>query len=487
MKSKIKFSYLHLYSFVNRKLLSISRPVRLVLVLIFIAAILRLILLPVATYGQVGELYRDLQIIWDLNNNHIYPLLGPSSALGGFYFGAVYYYIEAVFVALFNFRPYGATFSSAFFSVLSLPVLYLLCKRWFKNPHVAILAVGLLTLSLFDIQNAYYVSNPNYLPFFMLVFAYLLTKFKESNSVINYLALGLTLGIATQLHTTALVIMSIMLLAFLIKYKIKPKVLNVILALLVFCVCYLPFIIYEFQNNFALSRALFAIGGEQTAGGSRLGIIGGLFNFFGSILIFKDGSFSFYPTYAPWFFTAIGLAGLIILAMVWLILRKGFRPPQAEILLPGKFILLSWLFSGLAMYLIFPVQPIYYYFLVMWPLPIIVFAWWLNSLYEFSKNYFWFILVCYILLQGVSVGVFYNFIYRPELSDQNIQKIFSEIKLSRQNEYLIINKALDINQFHYYLKTNGLEVSSRPSRGAYTIFEISQCEERNLCLKVEQK
>src|SRR3989344_800487 len=99
-----------------------------------------------------------------------WPLLGPRASFGGFNFGAIYYYLIAPFVWLFNFNPIGAVAASVFFSILSILMLYRLVRLWFNDRNLALLAAGLQALSLFDVQNAYYISNPNLLPFFLLWF-----------------------------------------------------------------------------------------------------------------------------------------------------------------------------------------------------------------------------------------------------------------------------------------------------------------------------
>jgi hypothetical protein len=124
-----------------------------------------------SSYGVPGELYRDLSVVYNFLHFGHWPLLGPSSSLGGFYFGAIYYYIITPFMWLFNFAPYGATIVSLLSSVLTVGMLYKLLRLWFPGEQ-AIARVGafLLAISAFDIQYSYYVSNPNLMPFFLLWF-----------------------------------------------------------------------------------------------------------------------------------------------------------------------------------------------------------------------------------------------------------------------------------------------------------------------------
>ena len=153
------------------------------------------------------------------------------------------------------------------------------------------------------------------------------------------------------------------------------------------------------------------------------------------------------------------------------------------------------------MYLVFSPLPAYYYFLIMWPLPVIIFSWYLSALYTERKKYFLAILGVYLVLQILSLSVFSQSIYEPTLAYNNLQNIFKKIKASSQgNDYTIINREIDINQFHYYLILNGLKSINRPSRKGYVLFELVNCANtenknlkeqtfyfKNLCLKMGEK
>jgi len=466
------------FGFAKRKLVT---PAGVAVIFFCLAAVLRLSLATTAYYGSVGELYRDLEVIWQLWHFHDFPLLGPSSALGGFYFGALYYYTEAVFVRAANFAPYGATLASSFFSLLSLPTLYALCKRWFSDPWVATVAVAIQSIALFDIQNAYYISNPNLLPFFVLAFFYLLTLIVEGKKSLSvYVLLGLTAGIAAQLHATALVLLPVILVWIFYHYRIKLSFVRVVVFCLFFLLPCVPYIIYVFQHGPAVFLALFNIGQHQAAFGSRWLIIAGIFNFFGSFFIFKDGFFNFYPGYAPWFALAAVLAVLVAALAIWAWYKTGFGFSRTGISDIGHSLLTAWLGFGLLMYLIFAVPPAYYYFIIMWPLPAIAAAWWLCALWHTSKKYFWMIAVGYAVLQLLCVGIFFFAIYQPQYSYGNLQQLFGNLKqASAGQNYVVVNESLDLNQFYYYLRLNGIpqrrQNSPVPNGAGYTMYDIVDC------------
>jgi 4-amino-4-deoxy-L-arabinose transferase-like glycosyltransferase len=455
---------------------SLTTPSGVAVLFFFLAAILRLCLVTTAYYGAVGELYRDLEVIWRLYHFNNWPLLGPSSALGGFYFGALYYYLEAIFVRAENYAPFGADLLSIFFSLLSLPMLYKVCRRWFANPWVATLAVAIQSVVLFDIQNAYYISNPNLLSFFVLAFFYVLTLIIEGEeTLLNYSLLGLTAGIAAQFHATALVLLPVILVWILWRFRVKLNIGRSISFMLFYILLYVPYLIYNVQHNFAIFRALFTIGQHQAVAGNRPGIILGLFNFFGSFFIFKDGFFNFYPGYKTWFFFAVALAAILIFLILMAWYRAGFLFSRAGISKAGFSILTAWLGFGTAMYIIFAVPPAYYYFIIMWPLPVIAAAWWLSSLWGRSKKYFWAISGSYLVLQILCVSVFLIAIYKPQNSFGNLELLFGDLKSITANQnYVVVNVALDLNQFYYYLRLSNIP-QMRNEGGKLTVYEIMNC------------
>src|SRR5215813_10054842 len=120
---------LHVYSSGLRSIeqpRQFTRPVYVIGAIFIVAAGLRLRFVTTAAYGPKDEIDRDFDVVWRIWHCHDFPLLGPPSILGGFSFGAAYYYIEAFFVRLTNFERWGAVLAPAFFSLLSFWALYFL-------------------------------------------------------------------------------------------------------------------------------------------------------------------------------------------------------------------------------------------------------------------------------------------------------------------------------------------------------------------------
>jgi 4-amino-4-deoxy-L-arabinose transferase-like glycosyltransferase len=267
-----------------------------------VAAGLRLGFVTTAAYGPKDEIDRDLDVVWRLWHCHDFPLLGPPSILGGFSFGPAYYYIEALFVRLTNFERWGAVLAIAFFSLLSFWALYFLCRVWFRDPLVAMIAAGLQAIALFDIQNSYSPSNVSLLPFFVVSWFWLLTLICDGKpSAAKWLGLGILSGMAVQLHATALVLLPIIFLSVLLRFRIVPAASHAFAFLIALVAANASYLVDFYLHGMHTVEALFGIGRHHLSHGSRGEILFGFANFFGSFLVFKDGSY---------FNSFSGLAGL---------------------------------------------------------------------------------------------------------------------------------------------------------------------------------
>ncbi|MBX4191546.1 MAG: glycosyltransferase family 39 protein, partial [Candidatus Doudnabacteria bacterium] len=195
--------------------------------------VLRIAKLRYSYFGPINELARDLIVNYNFVFEKQIPLLGPSASLGGFNFGAFYYYLMAPFLWLSNYYAWGAVALSTFFSILQILLIYLLVKLWFENKKVALVSAFISAICMVDIQNAYYVSNPNPMPFFLLLFFYSLTLIIQGRYLLlNSIIAGLSLGLVTQLHGTALLIIPLCYLVVLFIYRRRIRVKFIILTIL---------------------------------------------------------------------------------------------------------------------------------------------------------------------------------------------------------------------------------------------------------------
>ena len=62
----------------------------------------------------LGDEGRDVLVVYNILHGHL-TLLGPTSSVGGFFLGPIYYYFMAPFLWLFNYNPVGPAVMVAFF------------------------------------------------------------------------------------------------------------------------------------------------------------------------------------------------------------------------------------------------------------------------------------------------------------------------------------------------------------------------------------
>jgi 4-amino-4-deoxy-L-arabinose transferase-like glycosyltransferase len=431
--------------------------------ILVLAAVLRFIKLRYVFYGPYGELYRDLNIVYDFVKLHHWPLLGPVASVGNFYFGPIYYYLITPFALAFGLAPYGAVFTSAFFSVLEVWVFYKLLGLWFGQKNVPagrfaeqipLLGALLLAVSVYDIQNAYYISNPTLLPFFILLFFYCLTLVLQNHTRwITIVGLGVGFSVAIQLHATALLFLPLVLLAVGAIKRIKLSWPKIVLFLATAVVAWLPYIFFEFQNRFANTYKIFHTGNSTFGWLPNLSSVSSLLEFIDRALIYQNGFYNFIMLHRTAYLLLLPLE-LIILLSLFLLFKKSLVPKiQVSVTGEGKLLALVWLATAVLMFLFYQPHLQHFYFLILWPLPVLFLTWLMAWLGQNYRKVFWVIFPAYLLLQGFQLPFFYQAVENRKFDHKKLGMLFSDIQKDAQDRrYNIINGSYDPNLFGYYLK-----------------------------------
>lgn len=151
---------------------------------------------------------RDATLIQNvLEGKAAFPLLGPQSGNTAYYMGPMYYYMEYAAAFVFGAAPESFAIPIIFFSILSIPLFYLLFKTILKE-KIALVLTALFSLSYFIVFNSRFASNPNLAPFFLLLFFFSIVKILDDNAkkkFIWYITFGVALGVGIQLHALLLV------------------------------------------------------------------------------------------------------------------------------------------------------------------------------------------------------------------------------------------------------------------------------------------
>lgn len=153
------------------------------------------------------------------------PLLGPRAAGSFLRLGPASYYIQYGFSLLVNNAVVGSALATVFFSVFSMVAIYFLQRRYFSR-NLSLATTLIFSTSLFLVTYSRFAWNPNFLPFFIIVFLWALLKavdIEDEKKGGYWLMLSAFLfGFISQFHFLAMVIIFIAAAAMLI-YK-RPRI-----------------------------------------------------------------------------------------------------------------------------------------------------------------------------------------------------------------------------------------------------------------------
>ncbi len=182
-------------------------------------------------------------------------LLGPTASVGGFYLGPFYYYLMAIPLWLAGFDPVGPAVMVALFGVATVFLIFIFLRQLFGN-LVALFASFLYAFSPLAVANSRFSWNPNTLPFFSLLFFYLLFLARGKKRKPFLFLSGIILGICFQLHYLAL---SLLPLGIILTFKKRFRQWLIDFSFLLFG-CFLsfsPFLFFELNHGFANIKSIF--------------------------------------------------------------------------------------------------------------------------------------------------------------------------------------------------------------------------------------
>ena len=183
-----------------------------------------------------------------------WPLLGAAMGNTPFKIGPIYYYFQIISAKIFGQSPEVLAFPDLLFSILSIPLLYLLLKIYFSR-NLSLILAGLYSVSYFSIIYSRFAWNPNPIPFFAILFIMSLYEFLIAAEKTNWkwiVAAGIAIGTGVQLHAILMILfplMSFLVLLFIfVKNRNTWKKIAVIFLIAV--ALNSPQIVSEFKSNF---------------------------------------------------------------------------------------------------------------------------------------------------------------------------------------------------------------------------------------------
>ncbi|HWQ59958.1 MAG TPA: glycosyltransferase family 39 protein [Candidatus Fimivivens sp.] len=154
---------------------------------------------------------RDAGIVSDVLDGKIaLPLYGPKAGGTEFRLGPAFYHFEIFSAWLFGNRPDVMAYPDLFFSILTIPLLYIYLRRRF-GMRISLSLTFLYAVSFYTVKYSRFAWNPNSLPFWSLSFLLGFQKLSEGAPSGGKrwwfwpAVTGVALGVVVQLHTLALV------------------------------------------------------------------------------------------------------------------------------------------------------------------------------------------------------------------------------------------------------------------------------------------
>lgn len=151
------------------------------------------------------------------------PLLGPRAGGTDLRLGPAFYYFQSASALLFrSVSPGILSLPVLLFSLLSIPLFFLLARRLFERDWSMILTV-VFSYGFLAIENARFSWNPNSTSFFGLLFLYAFLRILSEDTpkkIRWYALLGVAYGIISQFHFTTFFVLPIFAVVFsLVRWK----------------------------------------------------------------------------------------------------------------------------------------------------------------------------------------------------------------------------------------------------------------------------
>lgn len=230
--------------------LSAHRELILLFVLICIAAVLRFYRidkLDFFTYDQARDAIYVKRIIVD----HKLRLLGTQTSMPGMFLPPFYYYSVAPILWLFKLNPIGIDIYSAFFGVLTVPLIFFVSNKIFGKP-AGIFSALLVCVSPLMVELTRRAWNPNTLPFFILISFYFLYKYFTEKKFVDLLLSFVFYGYCLSLHFSAWTLLPIFFLVWLRSFLKSRKNITGLIPLLIIFFFISPILLFEARHNFFL-------------------------------------------------------------------------------------------------------------------------------------------------------------------------------------------------------------------------------------------
>jgi len=328
----------------------------------------------------LGDEGRDALVVYSLLHGDL-TLLGPTSSVGGFFLGPIYYYMMAPFLWLSNYDPVGPSIMVVLVGIVTIYLVYRLGREFF-GPVAGIIASLLYAVSPVIITYSRSSWNPNVFPFFTIASLYTLYCAVAKNKWWLFVLSGFLMGLNLQIHYLATFVGAIMFI-YVTFVNFKPNVAWIrdlarryLLMIVGFLIGFSPFIAFEVRHQFSNSqnimRFIFDSPDTGFAGNIFMNVKLVFERLFGGLILaypehLKEKMFDA-NVLTIWYPIGIVL-GLSLIGFFLFMFIKNYKDKKE---FPKYFLLFVWLLLGIGLFLFYKKSVYDYYLGFLFPLPFLL-------------------------------------------------------------------------------------------------------------------
>lgn len=284
---------------------------KLIIIILMFGIVYRLALTANGNFLFNMDNARDMVDLREMVVLHKPRLIGPTSAIEGFFNGPFWYYLLAVPFILSGGNPYASIIMEIALWAIGGFFLLKLVGRWGKW---LILPAGILWIaSNYIVLANLYAFNPNPVTLLAPLFVYLLVEYLEKNKAIHIILTWFLAGLFFNFEMnfgvfTPLIILASVILTGNIKL-LKQRWFWI--GVLVFVLTVLPQVIFDLKHQFIMSKALLRHLSENSSGAFDL------------LKRFQAISSGFFDTFSATLMNHKLLAVIILILLIPVLLKKG--------------------------------------------------------------------------------------------------------------------------------------------------------------------
>lgn len=226
-------------------------------IIVFICIFFAGILLRTVSFGDLlvlkSDQARDALIMSQVKDGSFLdiPLLGPQVGGTELRLGPITYYFQYISAEIFGFTAESFAYPDLVFGILTIPLLYLLFRKFFSLP-LSLWMTALASVSLLLVTFSRFGWNPNSLSFFTALFAIAFLTALESKGKKRWRHLALAaacVGVVAQLHLAAIIGLLLGLFIFWILLRSLLNWKEVLFFAMIVAIFHLPVFVSEWQTR----------------------------------------------------------------------------------------------------------------------------------------------------------------------------------------------------------------------------------------------